>query len=105
MMSIDNLIEDVNSRVEEYVNREMDMVYCGREKVGLDMRCGTIYINEDCIAVAKYNQGSLEYYGGFEYVSKEYRYEMGGFVFYLGEDSRVRDHIDQFFDRDSEEAA
>lgn len=103
-MSIDNLIEDVNSRVEEYVNREMEMVYCGREKVGLDMRCGTIYINEDCIAVAKYNQGSLEYYGGFEYVDKDCRYEMGGFVFYLAGSSRVQDHIDQFFDRDEEAA-
>lgn len=104
-MSIDNLIEDVNSRVEEYVNREMDMVYSGREKVGLDMRCGTIYINEDCIAVAKYNRGTVEYYGGLEYVNKEYVYTLGEYTFYLAEDDRIQGIIECYFDRDSEEAA
>ena len=37
-----------------------------------------------------------------EYVDKEFRHEAGGYIFYLGEDSRVRDHIDRFY---SEEAA
>jgi hypothetical protein len=103
-MSIDNLITEVTDTVENYVYKNMEMIYCGRENVGLDMRCGTIFINEECIAVPKYNQGTLEYYGGFEYVDKEYRYTMGEYVFYLAEDNRVREHIERYFDRDEEAA-
>lgn len=100
-MSVNDLLDDIASTVEAFVIGNMTPVHADR-KIGLDMRCGPIYINEDCIAVDTFRAGSLEYYGGFEYVDKEYRHEAGGYIFYLGEDSRVRDHIDRFY---SEEAA
>lgn len=82
---------------ENYVRNEMEEVYAGRENVGLDNRCGMIFINHNAIAVRKCNDGSLQYYGGFEYVDKEYRYEVGDYVFYNGEDERVRDHLDKYY--------
>jgi hypothetical protein len=105
-MTIDILMDEVSNRVERFINREMEQVYASRD-IGLDPRCGSIYINEDCIAVDKCRQGTLEYYGGFEYVNKDYRYEMGGYVFYLALDSRVAEHIESFYmpDEDEDEAA
>lgn len=102
-MSINALIDNVADLVENYVDTEMEMIYASRDNVGLDMRCGRIYINEECIAVDKYRQGTLEYYGGMEYVDKEYRHTLGEYVFYLAEDNRVREHIDRYYDKDTED--
>lgn len=89
---------------EDYVSKEMEPVYPSREIIGLDMRCGPLFINENAIAVRKHNDGSLQYYGGFEYVDKEYRYEVGDYVFYNGEDERVREHLDRYYTRNEEVA-
>ena len=45
---------------------------------------------------------TLDYYGGFEYVHKYYRREVGDYVFYLAEDDRVRGHIERFMVIDEE---
>jgi hypothetical protein len=68
--------------------------------IGLDSRCGMLWVSEEFVAVRKYNDGSLQYYGGFEYIDKELRKEYGDFVFYLsdGGDNRVQDCIDRYFD-------
>lgn len=101
-MSIDwcetgDFLYDIGRQIEDHVREHFELVYCGRQNLGLDMRCGTIYINEEYIAVEKSRAGSLDYYGGLEYVDKEHRQEFGGYVFYSRESSRVADHIDQFF--------
>jgi hypothetical protein len=44
----------------------------------------------------------MQYYGGFEYVYKEYRHEMGDYVFYLAEDDRVGGHIDSYYEQKEE---
>ena len=103
-MSTEDFLYEMARKVEQHINVEFELVYCGRENVGLDMRCGTIYINEEYIAVDKYKAGTLDYYGGFEYVDKEHRTEMGYYVFYSRESSRVAEHIDRYFDRDEEAA-
>lgn len=101
-MSINDMLDDIASTVSNFVLSEMTPVYADRS-IGLDMRCGPVYINEDCIAVDTFRAGSLEYYGGFEYVDKEYRHEAGGYIFYLAEDDRVRGHIERWIE--SKEAA
>ena len=66
--------------------------------LGLDPRSfyGYAYVDETAIAVIKDQAHSLDYYGGFEYVDKDYRREVGDYVFYLAEDDRVRSHIERF---------
>lgn len=105
-----DLVEEINDTVQSWLDTNTEMVQVGRESIGLDPRAGyVVFVNEDCIVVPKSNQGSLEYYGGFEYVDKEYRSQIGDFVFYMGEDSRVRDHIEHWLESkglcDSEDAA
>jgi hypothetical protein len=64
----------------------------------LDPRAGyKLWVDEDTIAVSKSSDGSLQYYGGFEYVDKAYRREVGDYVFYLGDDNRVREHLDYYY--------
>jgi hypothetical protein len=109
-MSTDDFLYEMARKVEQHINDKFELVHAGRDNIGLDNRCGMIYINQEYIAVDKFKAGTLEYYGGFEYVDKDHRREMGDFVFYSSESSRVADHINRYFDleeeiEDDEEAA
>jgi hypothetical protein len=58
--------------------------------LGLDQRAsyGGLWVdvrNEEFIAVKASDDRVLQYYGGFEYIDKEFRKEYGGYVFYLAE--------------------
>lgn len=68
------------------------------KELGLDSRSfwGYAYVDETAIVVNKEQSRTLDYYGGFEYVDKAYRREVGDYVFYLAEDDRVRGHIERF---------
>ena len=99
-MSTESVIDRINEMVERHLNKEFKQVYAGREEIGLDNRCGMVYISEDAIVVDKHRDGTLQYYGGFEYVDKEYRKEIGDYVFYLRDGGRVEDHIDRYFDKE-----
>ena len=96
-MEFGDLFYDVNEMVQNFLDGK-PVVDC--ETVGLDRRSGFITIGEDFIAKEKYSDGSLQYYGGFEYISKEFRYEIGEWVFYTtegwGSDCRVSEVIERF---------
>jgi hypothetical protein len=92
----------MDDRVFDYV--KTNMVETRVDKLGLDIRAGGyVWVDEDTIVVKKGSDGSLQYYGGFEYVDKDCRREMGDYVFYLGEDSRVRGHLDRYYGVEREE--
>lgn len=93
-MNIIELLEDINDKVEEAIG---EMTQIRPEACGLDNRAGyRLWISEDGIAVQKRNDGTLQYYGGFEYVDKEYRTEIGDYVLYHCDDERVQGHIDRW---------
>ena len=88
-----DMIQSINNMVQNFTDI---MTVVKAEELGLDRRCGALYISNDCIAVPKHRDNSLQYYGGFEYVDKDYRTEVGDWVFYFDEDSRVREHLHTF---------
>lgn len=89
---IDQINNDMAVRVES-----MKMV-ADLNSIGLDVRSASrLWVDEDCIIVRLGNDRSLQYYGGFEYVEKSCRYELGNYVVYTAEDDRVRDHIEQYY--------
>jgi len=96
MTNIFSMLDNMTDMIEEYVLKQTEVVRPPR--LGLDNRCGSLYVNEDCIIVPTYNDKQLQYYGGFEYVSKEYRFEVPGYVIYTGEDDRVRGCIDRYLE-------
>ena len=92
-MDLFELIDEVTELTENYV---VNMGKANAKQLGLDNRCGKLFVTPDCIGVYKGNDRTLQYYGGFEYVDKEFRHEMGDYVFYSAEDNRVRDHLEQY---------
>jgi|LakMenEpi13Oct10_1017325.scaffolds.fasta_scaffold01537_2 hypothetical protein len=103
-MDIQYFIEDISEQVQNYVNENMEEVFLNETKIGLDPRASyaPIFINRSAIAVKKSYDRNMQYYGGFEYVYKEYRHEMGDYVFYLAEDDRVGGHIDSYYEQKEE---
>ena len=89
------LEEKVNDLIQEFIE-DSDAVCVSADKVGLDRRCGMVYvsIDEDFIAVS--GTSSINYYGGFEYIDSEYITGLGHMTFYSGEASRVRDCIEYY---------
>lgn len=87
----------------ESLNDLMDVIESGAEDLvlqcehvrdlstlGLDERAtyGGLYVdvqNEEFIACKASDDRVLQYYGGFEYIDKQYRKELGVYVFYLTE--------------------
>ena len=99
--SVYDLIDDLQTKTHRFVNDHMDLVPAS--DLGLDIRCGRLFVNEDGIAVSKDSDRTLQYYGGFEYVDKDYRHELGEFVFYSVDDDRVREHVATFFNEEEVE--
>jgi hypothetical protein len=104
MMDIQYFIEDISEQVQNYVNENMEAVNLNETKIGLDPRAsyGPIFINRSGIAVKKNYDRNMQYYGGFEYVDKDYRYEMGDYVFYTVDDDRVGGHVDSYYEQKEE---
>jgi hypothetical protein len=71
--------------------------------IGLDMRCGRVYIDlaEEVIAVN--GSRSIDYYGGFEYIKEgEGRITMGDYTFFTTESSRVQECFDRLAEKEFE---
>ena len=91
---------ELEQQVEELVNRyieESEAVCVSSEQVGLDYRCGRVYVSvaDDFVAVSG-SGSSINYYGGFEYIDSDYITTIGHITFYSGDHSRVRDAIDYY---------
>ena len=88
MSNFQNLLVDIQDKVEELL-KDCELVH-DLSKLGLDQRAAYsgIYVdleNEEFVAVAAGSDRILQYYGGFEYIDKEYRHELGNYVFYMTE--------------------
>lgn len=93
--SIYDMVDAVNEVVRRNVLDNMEQV--SADELGLDRRCGRVWVCEDFIAVEGGSQ-SLDYYGGFEYVDRDCVTVMGDYKFYSAEDDRVRDAIDVYYE-------
>ena len=68
-------------------------------RLGLDDRCGMLYVDEDTIV--DYTDSRLDYYGGFEYIKEgEGRVTLGEFTFYTTDSDRVRDALESLMEHD-----
>lgn len=99
--------EEVYAAAEELVGELIDEATETRAEVfGLDSRAAfKLWLSDDLtmIIVRASEDRSLQYYGGFEYVDKQYRLELGGYVVYSDEADRVKRCIDRALDVEEEE--
>lgn len=99
--SIHDYIDEVNDQMRA---RVADMRYVPADELGLDRRAAyRLWYDEDCIIVDKNSDRTLQYYGGFEYIEKEFRFEIGDYVVYLRDDDRVDRCLDHAFNVEVEE--
>lgn len=99
--NVGDMIDEINETVSRFIRENMES--CKATDLGLDRRAGyVLFVNEDCIAIEG-DGHMLDYYGGFEYVDKEYVRVMGDWKFYFAEDQRVRDHIETYFEKEEVE--
>jgi hypothetical protein len=89
----------LESKIDHLVNLFIrDLPKVNASKVGLDQRCGEVFVGENFIAVKSYNDNNLQYYGGFEYIDKFQRKQYGDLVIYLArdDDDRVAECLEFF---------
>ena len=93
--SVLDLVYSLECQMSAYVEKMKEV---RPEDLGLDRRSGyRVYVDVTAIVVPKRDKGSLEYYGGFEYVDKSCRSEVGDWVIYSADDDRVLGHLNTFF--------
>lgn len=98
-MNFEDLFFEMNELIDRYLMGAKEVL---PEDLGLDRRAAyRLFVTEEVIAVIKSNDRSLQYYGGFEYVDKDYRTEIAGWVFYSAEDDRVAGHLSRIFDEET----
>jgi hypothetical protein len=100
-----DMIDAVNEVVERHVRR---MERSSPTELGLDERCGPVYIDREEEVIAVQNSPSaIDYYGGFEYIKEgEGRMVCGDYTFFTTESSRVQDcfdHLNEVVDEVEEE--
>lgn len=96
MCNVFDQIEALTSEINELV---LSLPRVGAKDVGLDWRCPSLHIDviNKCVYVDQERAGTLNYYGGFEYIDKDYQRGCGGFIRYT-EDTRVDRVIFKFID-------
>lgn len=100
---------DLEEKIEEYqekIAHEVGIFFSNVDEVnasevGLDRRCGNVFVGSDFIAVRELNKRSIEYYGGFEYINRDHVKQIGEYVIYNLEfdgewEDRVKRCIDIF---------
>ena len=81
-----DVVYDAEQALTQYLQENGELVSAAA--VGLDPRAGMLYVTEDAIVV-RGRTGSLEYYGGFEYVDSELTTQLGEYKVYFADDERV----------------
>ena len=91
--SFNTIIEEIDDLVEGVISRMTKTL--GKE-CGLDSRCGTLWVSDECIAINKNSKRSFEYYGGLEYVNREDVVELGDYVIYSSDAQRINSMINYY---------
>jgi hypothetical protein len=83
-----NVLDEINNLVDRQVQ---GMERVAASALGLDDRCGRVYIDRDDRVIVVEGSRGIDYYGGFEYIKEgEGRVTVGDYTFYM-ECDRVED--------------
>ena len=98
-MNVGEFLYDLEDQVDQMVR---DFREVSAEEGGLDYRAGRVYVTKTHVIAHGGNVRTMNYYGGFEYVSKECTYVVGDFTFWSAEDKRVQEFIEYVYGDDYE---
>jgi hypothetical protein len=90
-----HFLNDIGQKTEQFVQSQNQVT---AKDLGLDERAGNRFYTDgfDGIIVDREADRILQYFGGFEYVDKYYREEIGNYVFYLTGDDRVDECLENY---------
>ena len=100
------LQEQIEQVVDQYFE-DAAAIRVSAEAVGLDARAGYVFISTEEGWIASRNTRSLDYYGGFEYISEEHKVTVGEITFYSNDHDRVADALEYYNaqqEKDTDEA-
>jgi len=90
-MNFQEKIEDIEEQINEVIDSDTFIV--SPQWLGLDRRCGKVRVDNNLThIVADLKVSAIEYYGGFEYISKADKINIGKYTIYHS-CSRVREHL------------
>lgn len=90
-----HIIQDTQAELQNAIHQ---LPRVSADKLGLDERSGTLYVDEEneLLIATRFAASSLEYYGGFEYVDPLAVSRFGDWVIYTNDDDRVADAFDYY---------
>jgi len=96
------LEEKIEELLEEYMESS-GAVKVSAAAVGLDRRCGFVWIStdENWLAVEGSTR-TIDYYGGFEYIDEQAKKTIDRYTFYEGECERIESCLDFYSARNKE---
>ena len=98
-----DLIDTIENMVQTHINENFSAVFAS--DLDMDHRAGgRLFVNRDFIAVRRFNDNSLQYYGGFEYINADNRVELSDYVLYSANSNRVSEILNRYFDKVEEVA-
>lgn len=95
-MSVLDIVLEAERLIKERLN---DLPKIGGKEVGLDPRCGKFWIDVENreIIVNEVFVGTLDYFGGFQYITDTNdRTICGKYTIYGGYNERVEDAVDHY---------
>lgn len=101
-MPVLTVIDDALNAIDEAISK---LPKVSATAIGLDIRAGYVYVDteDECIIADRGSVGSLDYYGGFEYVDGDAVSQIGRYKIYSADSERVADALDYY--RDEHEGA
>lgn len=101
-MDFYEFMTEIENKAIDYIENHFTLVK--PDDVGLDRRCGMLYVKndgEDVVAVREDNLARIEYYGGFEYIPSERKYKVDIYTFYISDidgdvDGRIKEVCERF---------
>lgn len=89
-MDFEELSNQLNAVADEALNNAKTYY---PERLGLDRRAAyQVWRGYDFLAIRSNDKQTMEYYGGFEYVDRQYVLDTGYYTFYSTDDGRVMTH-------------
>ena len=83
-MNIHTILEPIKS-ITAAIEHDCELVPA--HELGLDRRCGFLYVGEDFVASTRPRE--LDYYGEFEYVDSKCTFPLGTWKLYFKGDRRI----------------
>ena len=94
-----DLDDSINSTVAKFI--EENCKEGDREQTGLDVRAfGKFWYCYEGIFIYEHSRGRLDYYGGFEYIDREFVKSYGEYVFYSSEADRVQQVLEILMEKE-----